>query len=132
MTETNTQTTAGFDAIQREQFVVLTTYRRNGESMPTTVWFAEQNGRIYITTNNGAGKVKRIKNNAAVTIAPSDRVGNIHGPAIAAHARMLPPEEARIASSALEAKYGETYVQITSRMDSGEYGVRGFMELAPA
>ncbi len=128
----HTPTAKPFEAIRAEQFVVLTTYRRNGDAMPTTVWFAEQDGNIYITTNNRAGKVKRIQNNPQVTIAASDRVGNIHGPAIAARARMLPAEEAAIATSALQAKYGETYVQMTSQMDTGEHGSRVFMELIPA
>jgi PPOX class probable F420-dependent enzyme len=120
----------GFDALRNEQFVVLTTFRRNGEPMPTAVWFAELNGIVYITTNNRAGKVKRINNNPHVTIAPSDRVGTVHGPAIEARARLLSPEEAPLAADTLRAKYGDMYVQMTAQMDTGAaFGHRVFLEL---
>jgi PPOX class probable F420-dependent enzyme len=72
-----TTTTDPFAPLAGEQFVVLTTYRRSGEAMPTTVWFAERDGKVYITTNERAGKVKRIRANPQVTLAASDRIGTI-------------------------------------------------------
>jgi PPOX class probable F420-dependent enzyme len=124
------QVAHSFDALRNEQFVVLTTFRRNGEPMPTAVWFAELNGIVFITTNNRAGKVKRINNNPHVTIAPSDRVGTVHGPAIEVRARLLSPEEAQLAADTLHAKYGDMYVQVTAQMDSGAaFGHRVFLEL---
>lgn len=130
MTTGDQTSTQPFDALRDEQFVVLTTYRRTGEPMPTAVWFAELNGVIYVTTNNAAGKVKRINNNPQVTLAPSDRVGNVHGPAVVAQARLLSAEESPIAAETLRAKYGETYVQMTARMDAGaSFGHRVFLEL---
>lgn len=123
-----------FDALRDEQFVVLTTFRRSGEAVPTTVWFAEANGVLYVTTNDGSGKVKRIINNPHVMIAPSDRIGNVHGPAMEARARLLAPEESQMAVAALRAKYGDMYDQLTAQMDRGStFGHRVFMELtAPA
>ncbi len=130
MTAGDQVTAHAFDALRNEQFVVLTTFRRSGEPMHTAVWFAESNGLVYITTNSGAGKVKRIANNAQVTIAPSDRVGTVHGPAIEARARLLTADEAQLAADTLRAKYGEMYVQMTARMDSGAaFGHRVFLEL---
>lgn len=121
-----------FDSIRDEQFVVLTSYRRSGDAMPTTIWFAERAGAIYATTSSLAGKVKRIKNNPVVTLTPSDRVGNTHGQPIAARARLMAPEESAIAIAALHAKYGEQYVQMTAQMDSARaIGTRVFLELLP-
>ena len=79
--------------LRDEQFVVLSTFRASGEPVPTTVWFADAGDTIYITTNARLKKVGRIRANPRVLLAPSDRVGNIHGPEIAARARVLDPTE---------------------------------------
>lgn len=96
-----------FAALDGAQFIVLATYRAAGGAVPTTVWFAEREGNLYITTGSASGKARRIRANPQVTVAPSDRVGNISGPARAAHAREATAEEHAVAEAALEAKYGE-------------------------
>ena len=99
-----------FAALDGEQYILLTTYRKSGEPLPTPVWFAERDGRLYITTSRTAGKVKRVRNNPRVLVAPSDRIGVTHGPAIAAAAREVNEvnEAARgSAEAALLAKYGD-------------------------
>ncbi|HEU4322051.1 MAG TPA: PPOX class F420-dependent oxidoreductase [Roseiflexaceae bacterium] len=128
----NIPTSGGyFDALRNEAFIVLTSYRRNGEAVPTTVWFAELDGKLVITTRRTLGKVKRIGANPQVLIAPSDRIGNVHGSAIAARARLLPDEEGERANAALHRKYGDHYVAITSQTDAGDPQLRVFLELAP-
>ncbi len=96
-----------FAPLDGAQFIVLTTYRRTGAAVPTTVWFAEREGTLYITTGGAAGKAKRIRANPQVTVAPSDRVGNVNGPTVAAYAREAVDEEHTMAEAALAAKYGE-------------------------
>lgn len=95
-----------FTSLDGEQFIVLTTYRTSGEPVPTTVWFAERDGKLYITTGATAGKLKRIRNNARVTIAPGDRVGTVTGAAMPAVAREAEAHEHAIAEEELAAKYG--------------------------
>jgi len=96
-----------FAALDGAQFIVLTTYRSSGEAVPTTVWFAEREGALYITTGSAAGKARRIRANPQVTVAPSDRVGNVSGAALAAQAREATGDEHAVAEAALLAKYGE-------------------------
>jgi PPOX class probable F420-dependent enzyme len=96
-----------FAALAGEQFIVLTTFRQNGEAVPTTVWFAERDGKLYITTGAAAGKLKRIRSNPQVTLAPSDRMGGVTGAALPALAREARPDEYAIAEEALDAKYGK-------------------------
>ncbi|GAB4196523.1 MAG: hypothetical protein OHK0022_14110 [Roseiflexaceae bacterium] len=128
----STTTDSGyFDALRNEAFIVLTSYRRSGEAVPTTVWFAELDGKLVITTRRTLGKVKRITANPQVQIAPSDQIGNVHGPAIEARARLLPDEEGERANEALHRKYGAQYAAITSQTDAGDPGLRVFLELAP-
>lgn len=97
-----------FASLAGASFIVLSTFRSSGTAVPTTVWFAEANGKLYITTGGESGKVKRIRKNARVSVAPSDRVGHIEGAFVDGIARVLDadsPEDVT-ARQALEAKYG--------------------------
>ncbi len=60
--------------------------------MRTAVWFAEENGKLYVFTNPNSGKVKRIRNNPAVRVAPCTIRGRITGPEFPGRIRVLPPE----------------------------------------
>lgn len=121
-----------FASLRGAEFMVLTTYRRSGEPVPTTVWFAEAGGKIYLTTSRDAGKIRRLVANPAVQLAPSDRVGNVHGPAVPGVARLLRPAESDPAMAALRAKYADQYESFTQRMDSARPpGSRVFVEVSP-
>ena len=60
-----------------ERFVLLTTYRRSGEPVATPVWVLPDAGAAIVSTPEGAGKLKRIRNNPHVTLQPCDRRGNV-------------------------------------------------------
>lgn len=87
----------------------LTTFRKNGDSVATGVWFAEDQGKLIVTTNANAGKMKRLRNNGRALIAPSDPRGRALGEAIEVTARELPPERHGYASLLLTKKYGFAY-----------------------
>lgn len=95
-----------FQNLNGHQYMALTTYRRSGAGVPTPVWFAQDGDRLYIITVDGSGKVKRIRNNAGVHVAPSDARGRVLGPEAAGAARVLPPAEATHADACLNRKYG--------------------------
>lgn len=118
-----------FAALAGAEFMLLTTYKRAGDPVPTTVWFAQQGDRLYVTTQSHAGKAKRIRATKRVTVAPSDRVGNVSGASAEGQARILGPDEAGVAEAALRGKYGEQYVMMTSRMPAD--ATRIFIEVAP-
>lgn len=121
-----------FNILNKDQFAVLTTFRKSGVAVPTTVWFALDGDTIYITTNEQSGKVRRIAHTSTVTLAPSDRVGNIHGPAVDSTARLLPDQEFERARAALQAKYGEIYTTMTAQMDQRPgIGRRVFIAVMP-
>ena len=61
-----------FQNLNGHQYMALTTYRRSGAGVPTPVWFAQDGDRLFIVTQDGSGKVKRIRNNAAAA-APQAR-----------------------------------------------------------
>ncbi len=107
-----------FDALASHEFAVLTTYRRNGDAVPTTIWFANDGDRLYITTQTGAGKIRRVREDGRVTLAPSDRVGGLLGqPEIAGRAHEADPSERPRAATILAKKYGAQWRQIVGSVD---------------
>ena len=71
------------------RFLNLTTFRKSGVPVLTTVLFALAGDKIYVWTTKNSGKVKRIRNNATVQIAPSTRLGRPLGPIATATAIIL-------------------------------------------
>src|SRR5438309_208181 len=93
-----------FGALRGKKYAVLVTFRRNGEAVPSPVWFGvDDDGRAYVRTLHNAGKVKRIRNNPQALIAPSTVRGKPTGAPIRATARVLPNEEWPHAEAALAA-----------------------------
>ena len=55
--------------IQGQKYISLTTFRKTGAGVATTVWFGEQDGKLYVMTRSDMGKTKRIRNNPQVRVA---------------------------------------------------------------
>lgn len=65
-------------AITDEQYVSLTTYRKNGEAKETPVWIVDLgDGKAGFTTQGTSWKCKRIRNDDRVLLQPCDQRGNI-------------------------------------------------------
>jgi PPOX class probable F420-dependent enzyme len=62
---------APLSQFEGEKVISLETYRRNGEPVRTPVWFLEENGILYVHTDDSTGKVKRIRRDPKVRVAPS-------------------------------------------------------------
>ncbi len=74
----------------RQSYVSLETYRKSGAAVATPVWFAESEpGVFYAYSEADAGKVKRIRNNAEVRIAPCTMRGRVTGDWVKARARIV-------------------------------------------
>ena len=114
--------TAGLDALEGKRYLNLETYRKNGKAVQTPVWFAvaapaeekiagtntaEANtgAMIYVYTTADSGKVKRIRHNAAVRIAPCNARGNIIGAWLLAHASIVGGNEFSDGMRLLNRKY---------------------------
>ncbi|MDQ1374505.1 MAG: uncharacterized protein QOJ09_1843 [Actinomycetota bacterium] len=67
-----------FESLTKPRFALLTTSRRNGTAAATPVWVAVSDNKAYVISR-GPGKVKRIRNNPAVTIAPCTMRGRVRG-----------------------------------------------------
>ncbi|MFF5007314.1 PPOX class F420-dependent oxidoreductase [Streptomyces phaeochromogenes] len=83
------------DRIGKGKHVSLTTFRRNGQPVPTPVGSLVHDGILYALTPPDTGKAKRIRGNPQVTIAPCDMKGTVpaDAPTVSATARLLDPAE---------------------------------------
>ncbi len=95
----------GFESLRGQSYISLTTFRKNGQPVPTPVWFGEEGGKFYVMSNAKAGKLKRVRNNPQVRIALCTMRGRITGPEMPALARILPPEQAEVGRDAVRRKY---------------------------
>ena len=92
--------------LANEQYLSLETYRKTGVPVLTPVWFAEENDVVFIYSLAEAGKVKRIRNNPRVRVAPCDMRGKMKGDWVEGRARILGTNEAAHAHALLDKKYG--------------------------
>ena len=87
------------------KYVSLETYRRSGAAVRTPVWFAEAGGALYVYSLANAGKVKRIRANPGVRVAPCDLLGNLKGEWMEAEAHVVDGEEEKRGHALLNLKY---------------------------
>ena len=107
------------DEIRRSKYISLTTYRKDGSPVPTPVWHvAGPEGELLILTPADSWKVKRIRNNSAVTVTVCDLRGRISTDAasLPGTARLLDEDGTAAAQDLLAKRY------ITSRI--GNWFVR--------
>src|SRR2546421_4945531 len=107
-----------FASLSPYEFVLLTTFRTSGVGVPTAMWFAYEDGKLYMVTGRSTGKLKRIRTTSRVLVAPCDWMGNVLGPQIEGYARDLPVDEHAHANAVLAQKYGEQYEMDSSEADS--------------
>jgi PPOX class probable F420-dependent enzyme len=119
---------APFAALDGHSFMQLTTFRRSGVPVATLVWFAEEDGRLFVTTALNSGKVKRLRHTPHVSVAPRSPWGAASGPEVEAVARLLPAEEHAHALAALRRKYGWLF-WIFERCNRDE---QTYLEVSPA
>ncbi|HLJ65862.1 MAG TPA: PPOX class F420-dependent oxidoreductase [Chloroflexota bacterium] len=124
-------TQQAFSSIARSRYVSLTTFRRNGTAVPTPVWIAPARGggqRLYVLTMVGAGKLKRLRHNPAVELAPCTARGKIRGAGVPGIARILPEDTHPIAEAALARKYwiAKRFLDLYHRLRNGR---RTYLEI---
>ncbi len=85
---------------------LLVTYRRDGTPVPTPVWAAPADGRLFVRSERASGKVKRLRNDARLLVAPCTVRGEPLGMPLEASARVLAPEQEGRAERALAQRYG--------------------------
>ena len=100
----------------KNKYVSLVTFRRDGRAVSTPVWFAAMGGEFGVITETNVGKVKRIRNNPRVTVQVCDVRGNVAPagdpnaqPVLNATARLVTGNEAVAVRKAIAKQYGLVY-----------------------
>lgn len=122
-----------FSILDGQQYMSLTTYRKNGQAVPTPVWFARVGDVLVITTQSTSGKVKRIGHTPRVTMAPCKMNGELLGSdSVEGTARLLNATESKAANEALTRKYGlmKRLFDVMGLL-SRSAGTRVFLEIRP-
>jgi len=92
------------ERLARARYLSLTTFRRDGTPVATPVWVARQADELVVYTARSSGKVKRLRNNNRVLLAPCDMRGRVNGDVVEGTARLR--DDAESAISLLRRKYG--------------------------
>ena len=92
--------------VREARYLLLTTFRKDGTPVPTPVWAADVGEELLVWTERKTGKVKRIRRDGRVTVAPCSFTGRPRGNAVEARARLLADEGIMRTRSAIEHKYG--------------------------
>ncbi len=77
-----------------KDFLSIETFRKTGVGVRSPIWFAERDGEFLLWTDVTSGKIKRIRNNPQVMVAPCKRFGDITGEWVSAQASVDETPEA--------------------------------------
>jgi PPOX class probable F420-dependent enzyme len=105
------------EELARRRHALVVTFRRDGTPVATPVWAAIADRRVYARAERGSGKVKRLRRDSRVLIAPSTARGRSLGPPLPMRGRVLAPHEEAIAERALANRYGFVRALFEHAMD---------------
>src|SRR5438105_6354307 len=103
----------GFAAFAGQKYLNLESFKKSGQGVKTTVWFAadpsakldSNDAKLYVYTMGVSGKVKRIRNNPRVNVVPCNASGRVKCDWVPARAEILSGREAQHGMQLLNKKY---------------------------
>ena len=96
-------------SLEDEKYLLLTTFRRNGDAVSTPVWAVPlEPGSVGFWTSSGSGKAKRLAHTARVTVQPCDGRGKPKAGTVPTEgtARLVTGAELDTIRQKIVAKYG--------------------------
>jgi len=118
-------------ALAKETYINLESFKKDGGGVKTPVWCAGLDGKIVVLTDGTSYKVKRIRRNPKVRVAPCDMRGEVRGPWVEGECQVIEdPAHAERAHRALRDKYGWLFrlTDAASRL-AGRIGRRAYLEI---
>jgi len=100
--------TSEVERLGRGNYLLVTTFRRDGTPVPTPVWVGRDGDELIVWTQTTAGKVKRIRNNPQVELTECDLRGRPRGTPVKGTARILDTDGTEHGRRVLKKKYGIT------------------------
>jgi uncharacterized protein len=125
--------TPTFADVAKAQYVLLTTFTKDGRPKPTPVWVALDGDRLLVISQEKSWKVKRIRNTSRVMLAVCDMRGRPKSEAIEATAAILDKSQTGAVYDAIGQRYGliGRVFNIFSKLRGGMQNNIG-LELRPA
>ena len=114
---------SNLELFDRQNYLNLETFRKTGVGVKTPVWFVQEDETLFVRTIANSGKVKRIRNNGHVNIAPCKVDGTPIGSWVPAIAREIrDPDTDRKVDRLLGKKYGlmKTFFSLSSSLKKQE------------
>lgn len=103
------QVTPTFADLAEAQYILLTTFTKDGKPKPTPIWAAvdkERGDRLLVITQEKSWKVKRIRNTPRVTLATCTVNGRPTSEAVDGTAAILDKSETAAVYDAIGKRYG--------------------------
>ncbi|BBX59071.1 Pyridoxamine 5'-phosphate oxidase [Mycobacterium shottsii] len=101
--------TPTFADLAKAQYILLTTFTKDGRPKPVPVWAAldgDQGDRLLVITEGKSWKVKRIRNTPRVTLAICDMRGRPKSEAVEGTAAILDKSQTAAVYDAIGKRYG--------------------------
>lgn len=101
--------TPTFADLAKSQYLLLTTFTKDGRPKPTPIWAAmdpQHADRLLVITQGDSWKVKRIRNTSRVTMATCTMRGRPTGAAVEGTATVLDRSQTGAVYDAIGARYG--------------------------
>jgi PPOX class probable F420-dependent enzyme len=95
-----------FADVANAQYVLLTTFTKDGRPKPTPVWAAADGDRLLVISQETSWKVKRIRNTSRVMLAVCDIRGRPKSEAVEATATILDKSQTGVVYDAIGQRYG--------------------------
>jgi PPOX class probable F420-dependent enzyme len=95
-----------FADVAKSEYILLTTFTKDGRAKPTAIWAASDGDRLVVITQETSWKVKRIRNTPRVTVAACDMRGNPKSEAVEAIAAILDKSANGATYDAIGKRYG--------------------------
>lgn len=111
------------DALARAKYLSLTTLRRDGTAVATPVWLVRQGETLLVTTQASSGKVRRIRNNPQVLLAPCDARGRLKGEQVSGTATLQDPQQTERTTELIRKRYGLLGWLLTRRGKDDRMGI---------
>jgi PPOX class probable F420-dependent enzyme len=98
---------SGVGRLADTRYLSLTTFRRDGTPVACPVWVVSDDGRrLLVVTGAQTGKVKRLRCNSRVLVAPSNGTGKLRGDQIEGRGRLFDPADRDLIERLIREKYG--------------------------
>lgn len=98
--------TPTFADLAKAQYILLTTFTKDGRAKPTPIWTAVDGDRLLAITQGNSWKVKRIRNTPRVTMATCTMRGRPTSDAVEGTAALLDKSDTGTVYDAIGKRYG--------------------------